>query len=321
MKTLTKKTSIFVSTLAFIAVLGVSIFPAFNAYGQTGTNCTQFGNQGVGTLSGYIVASNLPSDGDQNKIWLSSVDDPWTTGPAYGVNYDNSTHTFSGRGWNEGLRVWLDFDHPGNPDQARVLDSNGTPVGGFTWGNWNGNIQGLNGLSLDPDPTVSGFSGSSGFTGTNPYDVQYVSGQTSGDVPVGLGELSFDNVVYNTQVIPPECLEYVDVLANGASSVSLPTCGSGVGIVWNSNNVVPGSCFAWNNGAPWPNPGASVPDNNMVPVQSGAITTTNSPAYFRVECLGSVTGGSVLGTATVSCSNITDVDPYNERTPFEYIES
>jgi hypothetical protein len=317
MKTLTKKTSLFVSGLAFVAVLGVSILPALTANGQAPVNCSEYSNQGIGTLSGYITASNLPSDGDQNKIWVNSDDpeEPWTTGPSYGVTYNSSTSTFSGRGWNEGLRVWVDFDYPSNTDQARVLDANGTPVGGFLWGDWDGNILGLNGLSLINN------TGTSGFTGANPYDAQYVSGQASGDVLVGLGELSFDNVTFNTQVIPPECLEYVDVLANGASAVSLPACGTGVGLVWNSSNVDAGSCYYVSNGAPWPNPGSAAASSNMVPLQSGPITTTNSPAYFRITCVGSVTGNEITGTATVSCANNVDEDPYNERTPFYFIES
>ena len=297
----------------------------------TAQSCDAYINQDVNNLLGYIVASDLPSSNQDNHIWVSSKDDPWTGGPNYGVSYDRDLGIFSGRGWNEGLRVWVDFDM-GTTDEAQVLDSAGDPIGGFQWGYWNGEIKGVDNTiystnqggfitsgtknaDIDNDGTPDG-------TYTWPYDAQYVSGSSQNDTPVGMGQLDFSQVVFDTSSanIPSECREYVDVLADGKSSKNLSTCSAdNVTLTWNSKNIDPGSCTTVSNGAPWVSPGARQ-EVNLSGENSGTIT---GKSIFGIRCLGSITGNQITGNAAVTCGpqSANDDDTSGSGNNFEYIES
>lgn len=307
-----------------IAMLGAS--QPVTAQEGANEGCEEFISQSSGNLFGYIIASELPSDDQQNYIWMNSEDDPWDGGPSYGVTYDRNTGIFSGRGWNEGLRVWVDFDM-GSSDEAQVLDAEGNPIGGFQWGYWDGEIKGLDNLiysnnqgGLVPQGTqnadIDG-DGNTDFTYTWPYDAQYVSGDSQDDVIVGMGELSFDEVVFGTSSIPNECQEYVDVLANGRSSLHMNECGQEVELTWNTQNIAPGSCETVNNGAPWSSQGAR-PEVELSGENAGPITEDNSPVYFTLECTGAISGNQVRGLAQVSCG---EVVPTGTSNNFEFIES
>ncbi len=307
---LSKKTIALVTGALILGVLVIAV--AFYGKSTVAQDCSAYENQAIGNLAGYIIATNLPSSGDQNKIWVSSQDDPWDGGPDYGVTYDRNLHLFSGRGWNEGLRVWVDFDF-GTSDQARVLDASATPIGGFAWGYWQGQIRGLDGLEYSTNNAT--------FVGPNPFNEQCVSGQCDDDTPIGLGELDFANVEFLEEQVPTECQEYIDVTANNSTNLILSSCGTSVGLKWNSNNVVVGSCHT-DDDAPWPNPGASVNETNTTPLASDLITTENSPAYFKIICTGLITNTPVTGTAIVSCTDPTDpIDPTDNVHHFDYIES
>lgn len=317
MKTLQKNKKKIVTLGIFLSLVTTTLLQhhVVGAQGFETQDCTGFTNQTGGTLSGYIVATNLPQSGDQEKIWVNSENDIWDGGPQYAVSYNPSTQTFSGRGWNETLRVWVDFSY-GSNDQARVFDTTNSPIGGFTWGGWNGIIQGLTGLQYNATTNT--------FDGPNPYDSQYVSGQSNGDVLIGLGELLFDNVTMTTTAIPSECLETVNVTANGVSSLNLPNCSSTATIAWNASNVNPGTCTAVNNSAPWPNPGSIIPNNGSV--QSGTFSILNPTVQFRVQCVGTHTGNNVIGIATVNCGNSIigigpGTGPGGTGNNFEFIES
>jgi hypothetical protein len=312
------------SQLLKFSITAVSLLTALALIvpgGQTqAQDCSTYTEQNNGNLLGYIVASNLPSTNEENRIWVSSTVDPWSGGPSYGVTYDRDLELLSGRGWNEHLRAWVDFDL-GTSDQARVTDNEGNPAGGFQWGYWDGLVEALD--NLEYSTNVGGFI----VYGEQPHDSQFVSGTGQGDVPVGLGELFFDQVVFDISEveIPDECREYVDLLANGSTSVNLEPCGQTVELVWNSNNVVPGSCQTVDNGAPWLNPGPR-DETEFGGETSGLITESNTPNYFRLECEGSISGNPVIGVARVACEEDPDEGPGpggpgGSGATFEFIES
>ena len=291
---------------ALILTLLLGMFPGAHIEAQ---DCSAYTEQNEGNLVGYIVASNLPSENNNNRIYMSSSDDPWSGGVTYGVTYDRDTRVFSGLAWNEQIG-WIDFDFGGS-DEADAL----APNGGFEWGGWEGTIIGLDNVTYSTNDGR--------FLSSDPgaYDAQYPSGGEEGDVPVGMGSLDFNEVGFDNTLVPPECDEYVDVLANGATSTNLSSCGGTVGLVWNSNNIVPNSCETVDNGAPWNSPGSRA-DSNTSGESSGAITSGNTPAYFRIQCEGLVTGNTVTGTAIVTCGD--DPDPGSgtgTTSGFQFIES
>ena len=292
-----------------LATLLVTAGMLSSGYTASAQSCVDYVEQNNGNLLGYIVASDLPSDDQENYIWVNSKDDPWDGGPSYGVSYDSDTGVFSGRGWNEGLRVWVDFDY-GTTDEAQVLDSDGDPVGGFKWGYWDGEVRGVDNLTYSnnqggftplgsEDVDVDG-DGAPDFTYTWPYDAQYVSGGSSDDVLVGMGELSFDQVVFDISSIPSECQEYVDIVADGRSSLDIGSCGESVELTWSSQNVEAGTCVTVDSGAPWVSQGARS-ETNLSGENSDAVEI--SPALFTLECIGSISGNTVVGRARVSCGD------------------
>lgn len=296
MKSIMKKIALI---LTLSLVVGVST-PTF--YSEAQVDCSTYGDQNIGNLIGYAIASNLPSD--SNKIYMSSTDDEWTSGEDYAVQYNRELAFFSGRGWNEELG-WIDFDF-GTEDQADAV----SPDGSFAWGGYDGNIVGLKTI------TYSNNNGS--FSAGSAYDTEYVSGQSDGDVQVGMGELDFSNVLFDTsETIPEECREKVDVFVNGRSTADIGICNQTATIAWNSNQV---SNCQTTGSAPWGSTGSKADSGSET---SGTISSGDSPAYFRLECTGDITGNMITGVAKATCGNIdcpecTSVEDNNN---FEFIES
>jgi hypothetical protein len=268
--------------------------------------CTEIGN-----LTGYITVENLPEEDDQNVIWVSSINDPWSGGPSYAVEYNRQLDPprFTGVGWNGALGVWIDFDY-GTTDEALVRDSNGdplteydefgNPISGFAWGYWDGVITGLDNVSYSNE------DGEFVVTGSNPRSAHCPSGTCEDDVEVGFGDLYFDSLSYNES--PAQCPENVDVFVDGASQVNV-SCNDNVQLQWTTENVVEDSCMMVDNGAPWPasltNP---IAEQELGGIPSGSITTSNSPATFMIQCEGSISGNTVSGQAYVTCGDTT-IDP------------
>lgn len=258
--------------------------------------CTEIGN-----LDGYITVENLPPEDDQNVIWVSSTNDPWSGGPSYAVEYNRQLDPprFTGRGWNGGLGVWVDFDY-GTTDEAQVLDSNGDPISDseYVWGNWDGIITGLDNISYSNEDAAFVV------TGDNPRSANCPSGNCGNDVEVGFGYLNFDSLSYNES--PAQCPENVDVFVDGSPQVNV-SCNEDVLLQWTTENVVEDSCMMVENGAPWPasltNP---INEQETGGIASGNITSSNTPATFMVECEGSISGNMVSGQAVATCG---DIDP------------
>lgn len=267
-------------------------------------SCTEYGN-----LTGTMWVENLPGDNDHNVIWTSSTSDPWDGGPTYAVDYNLQLEEFTGMGWNEGLGVWIDFDW-GTSDQARALDSNLQPVEGFTWGYWDGIIEGLDNIQYSTQE--GGFV----VNGQQPSDGQCVSGSCDNDVEVGFGELYFDYLYISDPA--SACPESVDVWANGQPEINLNSCGTSVDLVWTSNNVEEGSCITVDNGAPWPEPG-NVTEVQTTPVQSNYIE--EDPVYFEIECIGSLSGNPVNGMAKVTCGEPGGPEDMGDDQPFIFEEN
>lgn len=302
MKHMMKKIAV---VLSLSLIVGVSI-PTF--YSDAQVDCSTYTNQNIGNLIGYALASNLPSDG--NKIFMSYTDDDWEGGVEYGVKYDRSSGIFSGRAWNETLG-WIDFDVLNDIDKADAL----SPDGSFAWGGYEGTIEGLQ--------TVVYSNNDGTFSAGEAVDAQYVSGQSQGDVQVGMGLLDFSNVTFdpNGNLIPDQCKERVDVLVNGRSSTNIGACNQTASISWNSQQV--SNCQTAGN-APWNNPGARATTSSGE--NSGLITSGNSGSLFRIQCTGNLSGDIVMGSAQVRCGAETVCTGSNclenaDVNNFQFIES
>jgi hypothetical protein len=261
--------------------------------------CTEIGN-----LGGKIIIDNLPEENDQNVIWISSTNDPWDGGPSYAVEYNRQLDPpqFTGRGWNGALGVWVDFDY-GTSDEAIVRDSNEDPISDseFLWGNWDGVITGLDNISYSNED--AGFV----VSGDNPHSSNCPSEDCGDDVNVGFGDLFFDALSYIE--LPAQCPENINIFADGASQVNI-SCNDNVLLQWTTENVVEDSCMMVDNGAPWPasltNP---ISEQEIGGVQSGNITSSNSPVYFIIQCEGSISGNTLSDQALVSCGDIPSDPP------------
>jgi len=277
MKNMMKKIAV-VLTLSLI--VGVSV-PTFQSDAQV--DCSTY--QNTGNLTGYIIATNLPEDGQ--NIYVNSLTDPWEPDHGYSVSYvttENGGGYFTGRGWNETLG-WIDFDY-GTDDEADAL----SPDGNFAWGGYTGTIEGLQ--------TVVYSTNTGSFSAGEAKDTEYVSGQSQGDVQVGMGLLDFSNVSRANTPSDADgpCAETIDVLVNGRSSANIGACGQTATVSWNSKNV--SNCQTAGN-APWNSPGSRGTSSSGE--NSGLITSGNSGSFFRIQCEGDNTNDIIVGSAQVRC--------------------
>lgn len=315
--------SIITSALVLFTSIGVIIPTTTFA-----ADCADYyTSSSTGALDGYLTASNLPSS--ENKIYLDSLTGPApSNGSPYAVSYNTATGAFTGKAYLQSMDAFLDFDY-GTTDQARLMDLAGTYFGGFRTGSWEGEVLGLNNMTYNGTSGVfqtqgthnvdADGDGTTDFTYSLPYDKQYVSGSSSGDVLVGLGDINFSNATLNstTTVVPTECQETIDLLVNGSNTASVGVCGQQhAELTWVSNNVT--GCTT--DQGPWISPGSRA-NQNLTPENSQTITQNE---IFSLKCSGVYSSNTVYGMAQATCSTAPSgpagVGTGNTN-DFEFIES